>query len=724
MTEVRGKLWGLLSFSCFCVAIISIFQTTPLIFAQSSYIIEGIVLDSETGFPVCGADIQIGHQHKTTDDEGRFYFDNLIPQDYEISISHVAYFPKVQKAVVIDGSNPALTVYLEPVVYIQKPLTIESKRESRRIIFNSEETPRPIDEFLHVIPGISVIEGDGAVKLSIRGCRPSEILVVVDGIPLPKNARGEIDLKLLSTSQIESIEIITDNIPARYSAIAPGGLVIIKTRKSEPSYIESGFTWGSWSAYSGDIKLGLALPLDFNLNASAKYTTSAGDFEYDTEDSSAIRENNRSGMSFFEFSAGRQSTTSDIKFAASYSAFDEGMPGALDVPTPLAKRKGWSFNSRLKTMLVLPGTVLLDADAAIFDGNRHYYSPRPYVYVPVDSDHRTNGYGVCASLSREFRFISPEIGGEFREEGYELTNNLNSDMNIPRKSREIGSMWLETPVLFEIGTLINSKISPAVRWDVIDNEKPVRRVSIEASTSFCRWGANLGFSGGYAESFRMPGFQDLYWLRYAFAEGNPDLAPEETYKRHIRLFGGYCREWLEIDFGADFFSRTVDSVIVWNRGFDGLYRPVNFSREESHGRQDIIEIRLGSYVQFRWSNTLIEALHRKPGDYLDGKWLPFRPAYLQQAQINLRYKDFRLGLDSRMIGKRYILAANTKWTEPYSVWNIRAGYSFSVHKIRISVSASAENIFDKDYEVLVGYPMPGRSFSAGIGLRFGEKPKM
>jgi len=724
VTGVRGKLWGFLFFSCFCFAIIAIFQTTPPIFAQSSYIIDGIVLDSETGFPICGADIQIGHRYKTTDDKGRFYFDSLIPQDYEISISHVAYSPKVQKVVVVDGSNPALTVYLDPVVYIQKPLTIETERESRKIIFSSEETPRTMAEYFHDIPGISVIEGDGAVKLSFRGSRSSEILVVVDGIPLPKDARGESDLKSLSTSQIESIEIITDDIPARYSAIAPGGMVLIKTRKSKSSFIESGFTGSSWNAYSGDIKIGLVLPLDFYLNSSAKYSATAGDFEYNIGDSSATRKNNQSEKSFFEFSAERQRTTSEVKFAASYSAFDEGMPGALNVPTPLAKRKGWSLNSHLKTIIVLPGTVLLDVDAAIFDGNRYYYSPRPYVYVPVDSDHRTNGYGVCALLSREFRLISPGIGGEFREEGYELTNNLNSDMNIPRKSREIGSLWFEIPASFEIGTHANSKISPAVRWDVIDNEKSVRRVSIEASTSVCKWGVSLGYSGGYAESFRMPGFQDLYWLRDAFAEGNPELAPEETYKRHIRIFGAYNLEWLDINFGTDFFSRTVDSVIVWNRSFDGLYRPVNFSREESHGREDIIEIRLGSYVQFRWSNTVIEALHKKTGDYLDSKWLPFRPAYLQQAQINLRYKNFQLGLDSRMIGKRYILAANTKWTEPYSVWNIRAGYSFSIYKIRISVNASAENIFDEDYEVLVGYPMPGRSFSVGLGLRFCKKSKM
>ncbi len=78
----------------------------------------------------------------------------------------------------------------------------------------------------------------------------------------------------------------------------------------------------------------------------------------------------------------------------------------------------------------------------------------------------------------------------------------------------------------------------------------------------------------------------------------------------------------------------------------------------------------------------------------------------------------RLHVDAEHVGRRYVQGtrspAAAARVEAYSLANLRAGYLVARHPWVAEVFASLENALDEEYEFRVGYPMPGRTFTAGI----------
>jgi iron complex outermembrane receptor protein len=63
-------------------------------------------------------------------------------------------------------------------------------------------------------------------------------------------------------------------------------------------------------------------------------------------------------------------------------------------------------------------------------------------------------------------------------------------------------------------------------------------------------------------------------------------------------------------------------------------------------------------------------------------------------------------------------ATNTDQVAGFAVANARVAYQVPTLGKRGEVFAAVENIFDKEYEMRAGYPMPGRSVQVGLHASF------
>ena len=700
MPEVRGKLWGVILF----------LLVAPLFAIE----IIGSVRDATTGLPVAEASVTLGSRFTSTDASGRFSLSNAIAGEYRIVVTHVAYNKFTTTIRLHDGANPPISISLTPKIYTSEPISTAASKGINQIIVPKSAFPQPAARYIEKLPGIALIRGNGDIAPTIRGSRPEDVLVVVDGIPLPRNEKGYCDLGRISIP-IRSVEVLTDNIPAEYSALAPAGVILIESRRKTSSGIR--LSGGSFGKIGAKGNIGLELP-KLDLEIAGSFEKSEGDFDYTIRDTAAVRENNRTVHTALDANARRTGARSDVALVFGYHDIDEGMPGDVDHPTPTAFRRGNGFNASFRGDFILPTSIDLDAKFDASKSNLYYYIPRPYVYVPVEADHILDSYGAQISLSKSIASLEPTIGGRFSDEGYALENRLSAERSIPRKGRRLFSYWIQGKYTPQIADLVSCNLLSSVRWDDADSIAVKRSGSIDGAASGSFFGTTIGLSAGYSEALHFPEYADLYWLRDAFAEGNPDLAPERSFKRHVSISAAYENSWARFYASSDLFSRTIDSVIVWKKGFDGLYRPQNFSREESHGREDRLRLSIAKRIELSWSNTTMVPIQRSPDRAVDSLWIPYKPGYHQQFGIEISGFGLKIGLDGSMVGKRYTLAANTKWTEPYETWDAHVEYRRKIGPLDAAFRFDIANLTDEKYEILNGFPMPGRSWRFGIDARY------
>ncbi len=213
-----------------------------------------------------------------------------------------------------------------------------------------------------------------------------------------------------------------------------------------------------------------------------------------------------------------------------------------------------------------------------------------------------------------------------------------------------------------------------------------------------------------SSSFRRPTFNELYWPRDPFAEGNPDLVPETS--TELDMTARYSSGGTEASVSV--FSASCGDLIVWTPSADGLWRPGNVSRALRRG----IELSgLGSYgmLSLRGSITLQEVKDVTGGSTSEGMLLPYRPSMTAGCLIGADLGHATAGVSASYTGRRYINAANTIALPAYALFG--ASMEMPVRWIEgLSLELSGVNLLDLEYEETNGYP--GRGATVMLELRW------
>lgn len=180
--------------------ILTILILNSNIFAQSTGVITGKVVDNITKQPLIGVNlIVVGTTiGAATDIDGNYEISNLTPGTYSITASYISYTETSKADILVSSARPKevnfemaeSTINIEGVTVtagyydqiITEPLSITS--------FNNEEIRRTPGGFEDVVRALSVVPGvakqsGGRNDLVVRGGAPSENLYLVDGFVVP-----------------------------------------------------------------------------------------------------------------------------------------------------------------------------------------------------------------------------------------------------------------------------------------------------------------------------------------------------------------------------------------------------------------------------------------------------------------------------------------------------------------------------------------------------------
>ncbi|MBX2963308.1 MAG: TonB-dependent receptor [Cyclobacteriaceae bacterium] len=210
--------------------------------AQQRVALSGII-KSESGTPIEGAHVQVvgtvlGY---ATDAEGKFQIKGLLPGEYTLTITHLAY---VAQHVKVDTQNAKeLTITLQEDPHLLSQVYVISNRDQlfskvpgsvSYLDQNELILLKPVtgNEVFRRVPGLNVVDEEGAglrVNIGIRGLDPDRsrsVLMMEDGIPVALNPYGEPEMYYTpAMDRMSGVEVLKGSGQILYGPQTVGGVI-------------------------------------------------------------------------------------------------------------------------------------------------------------------------------------------------------------------------------------------------------------------------------------------------------------------------------------------------------------------------------------------------------------------------------------------------------------------------------------------------------------------
>jgi outer membrane receptor protein involved in Fe transport len=182
-----------------------------------------------------------------------------------------------------------------------------------------------------------------------------------------------------------------------------------------------------------------------------------------------------------------------------------------------------------------------------------------------------------------------------------------------------------------------------------------------------------------------------------------------------------------------FFNRYDDLIVAVGRSTQDYsrYRTDNIANAQAQGVEASFALRMRRGFEARASYTFADAevlaIDDAPGvapaPFAVGDWLLRRPRH--QANVDLLWRHRFATAYLRIGGRSRILDVEPNWGAAGGLFHSPgfgvADAGVAIHAARqLDVVLRADNLFDRRYEAVFGYPAPRRSFTIGVRLAAGR----
>jgi vitamin B12 transporter len=236
-----------------------------------------------------------------------------------------------------------------------------------------------------------------------------------------------------------------------------------------------------------------------------------------------------------------------------------------------------------------------------------------------------------------------------------------------------------------------------------------------------RWGVTL--RGSYSEGFRAPSFNELFFPDF----GNPKLNPEIS----SEYDGGITKTFGETaSVTATYFSRRVHSLIVAEpcTAFPGCVEAANAGRVDTQGVELVPAVQLMRGLAFSGNLTVIDETHVSSSPEIR----PLRvPKYAAFALLTYAHKALLSSDDAvsanlayYFVGDRDDLNPTTSMIQNHDAYNrfdLTMTYDARIPWRLIrdeQVYVRVQNMLDRHYAEVFGFPSPPVNFVAGVKVDF------
>jgi vitamin B12 transporter len=606
------------------------------------------------------------------------------------------------------------------------PVSVADVASSVTVITREEIEQRQVKylaDLLRDVPGFAVSQAGGPgtqTQVRVRGAEANQLLVLMDGIRANDPASAdEFQFQYALTSNIERIEIIRGPQSATWGTDALAGVVnIIRRKDVATQYVAANAEYGSFNSVSLGMDGGFSRNR-MQLTGGISYLDTDGtniSREGDEKDGSknvnvnAMLEIDASDAFTLIFSG--QHVAADTDFD-DFDFFGTGLPADADLVTE-ARRNYLRGEARFAP-----------ADSA-WDGN---FSIN---YLDTENDNFRDGNpdGATAAQTLELRLRASVLLGSADPRKHRLTFAVDRD-DVEFSQRGMATFFGDpnqdqsydvTGYAAEyVGKPVESfSWTLSARLDTFSDFDDAFTWQLAAS-----YRINTVFKarGSAGTGSKAPTFTERYGFYPEFFIGNPDLKPEKSKGWELGLDAVLVENRLNVS--ATYFDQELEDEID---GFVFDFETFLLTAENKEGVSNrkgvelIIDGQVTEALSFTFSYTWVDATE---SDEFGVKSREIRrPENMASLTANYTFIDGRGNLNLNVtyngsqldryfpppffIGEEVVLDSFTV-VDFAASWKLTEG---------LEVIGRVSNLFDEDYEEILGFVRPGRAVYAGLRGRF------
>ena len=546
---------------------------------------------------------------------------------------------------------------------------------------------------LHQVPGLQLGDYGGFAGLktvSLRGMGSPHTAVYVDGVRVGNVQSGQGDMGMLDIENFSSAVVDYAQNSISFNTARPTFGQSWVTGKAT-------FKMGSFGTYLPAARIDLRLSQKLSLSINAAGIISKGDFPVAD---GATRANNdirqvRGGVNLFG-----SMKDGDYHVKAFYNAAERGTPGSISRPS----------EDRQKDMNAYLQGVMKKSFSPL-------YTLRLSAKAGYDDIYYTSSWGDSQYGQTELQLNSSHVFSINSWWKVSLAADIQWD-----KLASTNYSASRTTAISAVSTSFNFNrlsLNAAAEYSGYFDRGEGSRHAISPSVDFrMRVIDGLDIVGFARRAYRVPMFNELYYVGY----GNPDLKPEDA--------------WLT-DLGVD-FHRQVSRTWNLKAKVDGFYNilsnkitsaptaedpniwlPYNIGKVRAIGLDLVTgaDVTYGDWkgeMDLRYSYQ--SAVDRTPDSYSYGQQIPYIAKHTVTASVKASWKGYELN-------PRWVLkSGRNDATGNLADWNtldVTISKTFRLRgPLSLGINIAAKNLLDCRYELVSGYPMPGRSFIGGVEMKF------
>ncbi len=578
------------------------------------------------------------------------------------------------------------------------------------------------------IPGVLMQSSNLATtRISIRGigARTSygtnKIRAFYGNIPLT-SGNSETVIDDIDLENISKIEVIRGPLSSIYGA-GLGGAIIINPEKNIANQASISTTHGSFGLVKNTI------------SASIKNKKSAFNISYHKLKTDGWRKNsayNREGVTL----SGQifKTEKSSLNFLGNFTDLFVFIPSSIDRESfennPKSAAANWANAKGYKNYKSVLGGLDFNVKisentqnaTSIFVNYKDNYEPRPFDIL----QQFTISYGIRNQLTGRFsEAINWNLGFEIFKDDYSgrnfenlyQQNNGNGSLQGLQIAGQyqnrafanvFGSIKFQLTQKLELQTGLNFNYS---QFD-LDNyfeENSKQKFNYDGilAPQISVGYEPFPFSKIYASASR--GFSHPSIDETLNADGtiNQNIQPETGYNFEVggkfyffdkKLYAEIVGYHMQIQ-NLLVAQRIGDDQYVGVNAGETLHRGIEFSTQ---GFFEIFpEVELLPFASFSIGDySFKEFLHND--NNFSGNQLTGVPSNKVNAGITIQLKSgFYILADYHFVDKIPLNDANTDFADAYNLFNAKAGFSFQIHHLKISLDAGINNVFDTKYASLI-----------------------
>lgn len=595
-----------------------------------------------------------------------------------------------------------------------------------------------VADAIHHLPGATLRDygGAGGLKtVSVRGFGAGHTSVTYDGVPLSDIQSGAIDLSRYTLENLDKLSlVIGDNedifTTARAAASAASLQIATMSLADTAFSLNAKMKVGSFDYYNPYLRVAAPISKTLEFVALGEFIHADNDYPFTLINGNLKtkerRNNSRMNSGHGEANLRwRQRSLGTFDLKAYYYNNKRRLPGPVIYYNSESNERlheenffgQLSYRGQVANKWLLKAVAKFNWAASLYHDENGKYPGG----ILDQNYYQREAYTSAALLWLPTQNWNADYSVDYSFNN--LTSNLKSDVKPYRHSvlQSLTAKYSDRHLTLMARLLCSLYYNGARRGE---GAKDARKLSPSISASVHPWLCqNLYFRASYKQIFRMPSFNECYFDHY----GSTNVLPETTNQVNLGLtYSAKSTSWLpEATFTLDGYINHVNDMIVCVPYNMFVWTVVNLNKVRTFGVDATANVtfRVASKHSLVLSANYSFQRAEPRTSPESSEWMKqvaYIPKHSGAASLAWENPWINLSAHATGVSDRYTTNNNLPATRISGY--IEAGFTawrqFPLPRRQsLEVRADLINAFNKQYEVVARYPMPGRSWQISLSYK-------